>query len=51
VKVQIAASAEQDLLDGYLFYERQQQYLGEYFLDSRQNPTRIKAKLSGRAST
>lgn len=32
--VRILASAEQDLLDGYEFYESQQQSLGTYFLDS-----------------
>jgi len=34
MRVEIASSAEQDLLDGFLFYERQQKHLGEYFLDS-----------------
>lgn len=32
--VQILLSAEQDLLHGYRFYEKQEQGLGEYFLDS-----------------
>ena len=34
MKVELTASAEEDLLDGFRFYERQQQHLGEYFLDS-----------------
>ena len=34
MKVALSATAEQDLLDGFLFYEQQQQDLGEYFLDS-----------------
>jgi plasmid stabilization system protein ParE len=32
--VQIAPSAEGDLLDGYAFYERQDQGIGDYFLQS-----------------
>jgi plasmid stabilization system protein ParE len=32
--VQIALSAETDLLEGYVFYERQQADVGDYFLDS-----------------
>ena len=32
--LRILASAEQDLLDGYDFYEAQQESLGAYFLDS-----------------
>jgi plasmid stabilization system protein ParE len=32
--VRIARSAETDLLEGYVFYERQQAGVGEYFLDS-----------------
>lgn len=99
MKVALSSSAEEDLIDGFNFYERQQQNLGEYFLnslfadidsltlfagvhpkpfgnfhrtsgrrfpfsiyyriegdvatvfgvlDSRQNPDRIRAKLSGR---
>ncbi|NCO15095.1 MAG: hypothetical protein GW898_12130 [Thiomicrospira sp.] len=48
MKVTLSASAEEDLLDGFQFYERQQRHLGAYFLDSRQNPARIHAKLSGR---
>ena len=32
--VRILTSAEQDLLDGYEFYESQQHSLGTYFLDS-----------------
>ena len=34
MKVELTASAEEDLLDGFHFYERQQQQLGNYFLDS-----------------
>jgi plasmid stabilization system protein ParE len=33
-KVWIARSAEADLLEGYVFYERQQAGVGDYFLDS-----------------
>jgi plasmid stabilization system protein ParE len=33
-KVQIAPSAEGDLLDGYAFYERQDNGVGDYFLQS-----------------
>ena len=32
--MQIASSAEGDLLDGYAFYERQDQGIGDYFLQS-----------------
>lgn len=32
--VRIACSAETDLLEGYVFYERQQAGIGDYFLDS-----------------
>ena len=34
MKVFLSASAEKDLLDGFAFYEMQQQRLGWYFLDS-----------------
>jgi hypothetical protein len=34
VKVRLLSAARQDLVDGYLFYERQREGLGEYFLDS-----------------
>ncbi len=34
MRVQLLDEAEQDLLDGHNFYERQQAGLGEYFLDS-----------------
>jgi plasmid stabilization system protein ParE len=34
MKVTVSASAEQDLLDGFEFYESQQPSLGWYFLDS-----------------
>lgn len=34
MKVALSASAEQDLLDGFEFYESQQVDLGWYFLDS-----------------
>lgn len=33
-QIRIAASAEADLLEGYVFYERQQAGVGDYFLDS-----------------
>ncbi|MFO0729417.1 MAG: type II toxin-antitoxin system RelE/ParE family toxin [Nitrospiraceae bacterium] len=33
-RVRIARSAEADLLEGYVFYERQQAGVGDYFLDS-----------------
>lgn len=33
-KVRIASSAEDDLLDGYQFYERQDAGVGDYFLQS-----------------
>jgi len=32
--IRIARSAETDLLEGYVFYERQQAGIGDYFLDS-----------------
>jgi plasmid stabilization system protein ParE len=34
MQVRIARSAEADLLEGFVFYERQQAGIGEYFLDS-----------------
>ena len=34
MKVRILASASQDLVDGYRFYEKQTKGLGAYFLDS-----------------
>jgi plasmid stabilization system protein ParE len=34
MKIALSASAEQDLLDGFAFYEAQQKGLGWYFLDS-----------------
>lgn len=34
MRVRITRPAEQDLLDGYTFYERQQAGIGSYFLDS-----------------
>ena len=34
MKIRILDSAAQDLIDGARFYERQEQGLGEYFLDS-----------------
>lgn len=33
MKVRIIEPAEQDLLDGYLFYESQAEGVGQYFLD------------------
>ncbi len=32
--IQILTHAKEDLFDGYLFYERQQAGIGDYFLDS-----------------
>lgn len=34
MRIRILRRAEQDLIDGFLFYERQQEGIGEYFLDS-----------------
>ncbi|CAG1020662.1 hypothetical protein DOJK_00496 [Patescibacteria group bacterium] len=34
MKIKILASASQDLIDGYWFYEKQAEGLGLYFLDS-----------------
>lgn len=34
MKIKILASASQDLIDGYWFYEKQAEGLGIYFLDS-----------------
>jgi hypothetical protein len=34
MKVRITGAAAQDLLDGHAFYERHQQGIGDYFLDS-----------------
>ncbi len=34
MRVEIARSAETDLLQGFAFYERQQAGVGDYFLDS-----------------
>ena len=34
MKIQILEEAEQDLIDGFRFYEGQESSLGEYFLDS-----------------
>ena len=34
MKVQILDEAEQDLIDGFRFYEAQKEGLGDYFLDS-----------------
>lgn len=35
MKVRILPSAQQDLAEGFAFYEKQQAGLGAYFLDSR----------------
>lgn len=32
--IRILDEAEQDLIDGYFFYEKQQRGLGDYFIDS-----------------
>jgi len=34
LKIKILASATQDLIDGYWFYEKQAEGLGSYFLDT-----------------
>lgn len=34
MQIRLTGAAEQDLLDGFLFYELQRQTLGSYFLDS-----------------
>ncbi len=34
MKIRLSSLAEQDLVDGYRFYERQKPGLGGYFLDS-----------------
>jgi hypothetical protein len=34
MKVKTLSSANQDLIDGYWFYEEQKDGLGRYFLDS-----------------
>ena len=34
MKIEILEEAEQDLIDGYRFYESQESGVGEYFLDS-----------------
>jgi len=34
MKIRILASANQDLIDGYWFYEKQAEGLGTYFLDT-----------------
>ena len=34
MRLRITRAAEQDLLDGFAFYERQQPGIGAYFLDS-----------------
>jgi len=34
MQVRITRSAETDLLEGYVFYEKQQPGIGDYFLDS-----------------
>jgi len=34
MKIRILESAKQDLLDGYSFYEKQREGLGEYFIST-----------------
>lgn len=34
MKIKILSSASQDLMDGYLFYEKQAEGIGAYFLDT-----------------
>ncbi len=34
MKIRLHSAAKQDLIEGYHFYENQQQTIGQYFLDS-----------------
>jgi hypothetical protein len=34
VRIEVLTHAKEDLFDGYLFYERQEAGIGDYFLDS-----------------
>ncbi|MBN2444836.1 MAG: hypothetical protein JXJ04_26010 [Spirochaetales bacterium] len=34
MKIRISSAANQDLIEGYYFYENQKENLGSYFLDS-----------------
>ena len=34
MKIEVLTHAKEDLFDGYLFYERQESGIGDYFLDS-----------------
>lgn len=34
MRIEVLTQAKEDLFDGYLFYERQQAGIGDYFLDS-----------------
>lgn len=34
MKIEVLTQAKEDLFDGYLFYERQEAGVGDYFLDS-----------------
>ena len=34
MKIKILSSANQDLIDGYWFYEKQSEGVGEYFMDT-----------------
>jgi len=34
VRIEVLTQAKEDLFDGYLFYERQEPGIGDYFLDS-----------------
>ena len=34
MKIEVLAQAKEDLFDGYLFYERQEAGIGDYFFDS-----------------
>lgn len=34
MKIEVLAQAKEDLFDGFLFYERQEAGIGDYFLDS-----------------
>ena len=34
MRIEVLTHAKEDLFDGYLFYERQESGIGDYFLDS-----------------
>jgi len=47
MKVQILDTAEQDLVEGYWFYEMQQPGLGAYFLNSIYADLHVLGKTAG----